>query len=120
VQNGQDFGRKVFLFNLSMRGEREPAEWQALILDICRLMQMHPAHESITCHYPVDGRGGVGFTIFQAITESFIVLDAWPDHQAAYLFICSCQQFDKQKVYDFLTLEHRFPVVEALESGMSL
>ena len=33
-------------------------------------------------------------TAVQPITESFIALDTWPDHDGAYLFVCSCRKFD--------------------------
>ena len=95
-------------------------EWEALLLDICRLMQMHPVHKAARFKYPVKGKGGVGFTIVQPITESFLALDAWPDHDGAYLFICSCKEFDKHKVVEFLQDKQLFQVIEAVESGLHL
>lgn len=54
-------------------------------------MALTEAPGGTCCSYPIDGRGGVGFTIFQPITESFIVIDAWPDLGGGYLMICSCK-----------------------------
>jgi S-adenosylmethionine/arginine decarboxylase-like enzyme len=81
---------------------------------------MTPVHKATKYQYPVEGKGGVGFTIFQPITESFMALDAWPDHDGAYLFICSCKDFDKEKVVEYLVRKEMFKVIEASESGLHL
>jgi len=39
---------------------------------------LSPAPGATFCNYPINGKGGVGFTYFQPITESFIAWDVWP------------------------------------------
>ena len=121
MQNGHnDLGRRVFLLAVSLHGEREKDEWLQFLFNVCHLMEMTPVHKPISYDYPVDGKGGTGYTIIQPITESFLALDVWPDHGGAYLFICSCRAFDKTRVMDYLILHQRFAIVDAMESRLNL
>ena len=52
---------------------------------------LSPTPGATFCNYPINGKGGVGFTYFQPITESFIAWDVWPKLNGAYLIICSCK-----------------------------
>ncbi len=45
-------------------------------------------------NYPLDGKGGVGFTYCQPITESMIMVDSWPELGGAYVFVDSCKMFN--------------------------
>jgi hypothetical protein len=54
---------------------------------------MTKAPGASACKYPVNGKGGIGYTYFCPITESCIVVDAWPTFGGAYLLICSCKLF---------------------------
>jgi hypothetical protein len=58
----------------------------------------------IVLAYPVLGRGGVGFTIFQPITTSYIAFDTWPELKGgAILIVCSCRPFEEETVRTMLT-----------------
>lgn len=81
-------------------GKRTPAEWLALVKDLVHAIGMTPAGDPHVWTYPNGaGAGGVGQTIIQPLTESFIALDSWDDHVGAYLFICSCKPFDRGPVF---------------------
>ena len=60
---------------------------------------MEAMGKAIVLPYPVLGRGGVGFTIFQPITTSYIAFDTWPELRGgAILIVCSCRTFDEEIV----------------------
>lgn len=80
---------------LALRGVLDEDEWRAVLLDLTRALGMCAAWEPIVYGYPFEGKGGVGFTCIQPITESFLAVDAWPDHGGAYLVVASCKPFDR-------------------------
>lgn len=62
--------------------------------------------------YPAAGLGGVGHTIVQPITESFIAVDSWDDHNGLYLLIVSCREFEdddllEQTISEFYKIEQK-------------
>jgi hypothetical protein len=59
--------------------------------EIIKSVGLSPARGAMFCNYPINGKGGFGFTYFKAITESFIAWDVWPKLNGAYLIICSCK-----------------------------
>jgi hypothetical protein len=77
-----------------LRGELPVSEWQAFLKNLVEVIGMTAVSEPVVCSYPLpNGAGGVGHSIFVPITESFVVLDTWSDHNGAYLFVCSCKPF---------------------------
>ena len=79
----------------------------------------------IVLPYPVLGRGGVGFTIFQPITTSYIAFDSWSELKGgAILIVCSCRPFDEEKVRTMLTetfngtVQSGQLIVNLLEDGL--
>lgn len=52
-------------------------------------------------------KGGIGFTIFQALLTSFIVLEFWSEdiENILYLHICSCKKYDTKKLEDLIKKE---------------
>ena len=64
---------------------------------------MEAMGKPIVLPYPILGRGGVGFTIFQPITTSYIAFDTWPELKGgAILIVCSCRPFDEEVVRTML------------------
>lgn len=88
-----DLGREMFSRAIVVRGCLTLTKWRAFLASCAKSMGMTPAGKAAVWRYPVDGKGGNGYTIMQPITESFIALDTWPDHDGAYLFIASCRKF---------------------------
>lgn len=88
-------GASLQVVALALRGVLDEEEWRRLLLDITRALGMCAAWEPVSYGYPVEGKGGVGFTLIQPITESFLAVDAWPDHGGAYLVVASCKPFDR-------------------------
>lgn len=86
-------GERMRAFGIVLRGSLPSHRWVLLIKDVTRSVGMNPVAEPTVFTYPIDGKGGTGQTIFMPITESFIVLDTWSDHDGAYLFINSCRPF---------------------------
>ena len=93
-------GRRMFFRAIALRGalpiygDRTSPGWLHFLTEAARAMGMSPVGQPAVWEYPLaGGAGGAGQTIIQPITESFLALDTWPDHDGAYLFICSCRPF---------------------------
>ena len=93
-------GDRLHVSAFTIRGHLTVANCGQLMEDIIRRIGMTTAHGSTVCHYPVSGLGGIGFTIFQPITQSFLVLDCWPeaDIPHAFLVVASCKSFTNKEV----------------------
>jgi hypothetical protein len=94
-------GDRLFVSSYSIQGALEIADACTLIQSVVDAINMTPAHNRTVCQYPVgESLGGIGFTVFQPITESFLVLDAWPKATAphAYLVIGSCKPYASAQV----------------------
>lgn len=89
-----ELGRHIWLLAMSIGGSRTDAQWKQLLLDLTEFMGMTPVNDAAEWHYPLQGKGGNGMTLVQPITDSFLALDTWPDHNGVYLFINSCKPFD--------------------------
>jgi hypothetical protein len=87
-------GETIRALGMVLHGELSQTRWTDLLNEVTARIGMHPVAAPVIFNYPVDGgKGGNGQTQFLPITESFLVLDTWPDHRGAYLFICSCRPF---------------------------
>ena len=104
-------GDKLQLSAFTIRGHLTFNNCGKLMDDIITKIGMTVAHGSTVCHYPVAGKGGTGWSIFQPITESFLVLDVWPeaDIPHAFLVVASCKPFKNNDVEEVI-----------IESGFSL
>lgn len=92
-------GRLMRSRAIVLKGTLAPHEWRHFLKKCTKAMGMAPAGKAATWKYPTaDGKGGVGFTIVQPITESFLALDAWPDFDGAYLMVASCRKFAISKI----------------------
>lgn len=86
--------------SLVLRGRLSDGDWKLFLAKCTEAMGMRPVCEATVWNYPIDGRGGFGMTAFQPLTESFIAVDTWPDHDGAYLFVASCRKFDVARLAD--------------------
>ena len=90
-----DLGRKMFSQNIVLRGRLAEHNWIEFLQRAVTALGMTPSGDPTIWRYPTaDGKGGVGATICQPLTESFAVLDYWDDHDGAYLHISSCKRYD--------------------------
>jgi hypothetical protein len=114
-------GDKLYVSSFSIQGAMSIEDGCSLIQQVVDAIHMTPAHNRTVCQYPVgENLGGIGFTIFQPITESFIVLDAWPkaDQPHAFLVIGSCKSYDSAQVVK--TIRARgFEVHESFSQSLS-
>jgi S-adenosylmethionine/arginine decarboxylase-like enzyme len=83
-------GEKMRVLVAVVVGDVTEESGMKLVKELVEGIGMSVAPEQLMCRYPVDGKGGFGYTFFQPLTESFVALDSWPDLGGAYLFICSC------------------------------
>jgi hypothetical protein len=90
-----EFGRRIYTQNVVLRGSLSEVQWRYFLVRAVQALGMTPAGAPAVWRYPTeDGKGGNGMTACQPLTESFIVLDTWDQHDGAYLHISSCQKFD--------------------------
>jgi S-adenosylmethionine/arginine decarboxylase-like enzyme len=87
-------GERMHVLGMVLRGELDENRWLCFLHTMCEAVGMKQAGAPSVWTYPMHGKGGNGKTIVLPITDSFLALDTWPDHDGAYLFICSCRAFD--------------------------
>lgn len=93
-------GEQMKVLVMSIKGNIDEEVGERLVEMLVEAIGMNTVPGKSMCKYPVNNKGGVGFTLFQPITESFIALDAWPEIGGAYLIICSCMKFSLRAVLD--------------------
>lgn len=79
---------------LTLQGQLSETRWVQFLHEVALALGMNAVADPAVWTYPLQGKGGTGQTIVLPITESFLALDTWPDHQGAYLFVCSCKAFN--------------------------
>lgn len=92
-------GMRMYTRGTVLVGNLTVERWQGLLRAVTDALGMNAVYASKVWTYPTAGKGGVGNTIVQPITESFICLDTWPDHRGAYLMICSCKPIAAKRLY---------------------
>jgi len=87
-------GTRLYSRGMVLCGRMTIPRWKNFLVEAAEAMGMLPVAEAAVWNYPTPGGcGGNGATIIQPITESFLALDVWTDHDGAYFFICSCREF---------------------------
>jgi S-adenosylmethionine/arginine decarboxylase-like enzyme len=89
----ETLGLRIRSFGLVLKGQLPETRWLQFLSEVALAIGMNAVGDPAVWTYPVDGKGGTGQTIVLPITESFLALDTWPDHDGAYLFVCSCRPF---------------------------
>jgi len=87
-------GERMHSCGIVLRGALPELHWMELLHALARAIGMTAVGQPKVWTYPIAGKGGTGQTILLPITESFLALDTWSDHDGAYLFVCSCRQYD--------------------------
>lgn len=112
-------GRRIWLLALSIGGSRTEAQWFRFLDQLTQTMGMNKADRPVAWHYPIEGAGGNGMTIIQPITESFLALDTWPDHNGVYLFINSCKPFDAEGIIKWIA-QQGFEQIDQINGVLGL
>ncbi len=109
---GNVLGSTMKVLTMSVSGDVPEDIGVKFVQQLVKSLGMSAAPGSTLCRYPVDNKGGVGYTIFQPITESFIAFDVWPELNGGYLVICSCGSLPIDPVLDtvgdFRFIGHQF------------
>lgn len=94
-----------FLF--ASQGWVPPAEMRKLALRLIKLIGMTPARNHLVDDYPYQGGGGNGYTLFQPLMESYLVVDVYYDQNETEILISTCMpdRFDVGMVTSFLEQE---------------
>jgi len=95
------FGKRMHCAGIVLKGTLPAERWLELLHAIAKAIGMSAVEKPAVWTYPtVSGAGGTGQTIVLPITESFLALDTWSDHDGAYLFVCSCRQYFTKDIDD--------------------
>jgi len=112
-------GRRMHTRGTTLKGSLSTEQWHDFVKQATAAIGMEAVGVPGFWQYPVNEKGGVGFTLVQPITESFVCLDTWSDHNGAYLFICSCRPIRaaklRQVIADFhLVIHNEFSIQQEL------
>lgn len=102
AQEAPVLGQQMFSRGMVIRGRLTMKQWRNFLVKCAKALGMSPVTSGAVWKYPIDGKGGVGATIVQPLTESFLALDTWDQHDGAYLFICSCKAFSLNPLCDVI------------------
>lgn len=91
-------GERIRAFGVVLHGRLDETRWRQFLHEVALAIGMNAVGDEAVWTYPINGKGGSGQTIVLPITESFLALDTWPDHDGAYLFVCSCRFFHSEDV----------------------
>lgn len=93
-------GSRMRSFGIVLHGLLTEAQWKEFLIACADAIGMYAVGDPAVWTYPLEGKGGTGQTICQPITESFLIVDTWSDHDGAYLFVCSCREFSLRPIFD--------------------
>jgi len=69
-----------------------PAEMRTVARELVKVMGMTPARSHPVDDYPMpDGTGGHGYTLFQPLTESYLVVDVYYDLNETDILVSTCK-----------------------------
>lgn len=87
-------GARMHSCGIVLLGTLAELHWLEFLHAVVRAIGMNAVGQPKIWTYPFEGKGGTGQTILLPISESFLALDTWSDHDGAYLFVCSCRSYD--------------------------
>lgn len=96
-----------FLF--TCEGFLVPRDMRTTALDLVKSIGMRPARRHPVDDYPYDdgqgNGGGYGFTLFQPLMESYLVIDVYYDRSETEILISTCMpdRLNVDEVVEFLT-----------------
>lgn len=94
-------GARMHCAGIVLHGHLSADGWLDMLCQITEAIGMAPVGEAKIWSYPTeDGKGGSGQTFVLPISESFLALDTWSDHNGAYLFVCSCRGYATKDIDD--------------------
>lgn len=94
-----NLGERMWVAGFKITGDIDLEAAEDIAAALIKTLGLSPAPGVHALSYPTgDGKGGVGFTLFQPITESFIVVDSYPELKTAYVLVSSCVGFEHAKV----------------------
>lgn len=91
-------GTRIRAFGVVLHGHLPETRWIQFLHEVALAIGMSAVAPPAVWSYPIEGKGGQGQTIVLPITESFLALDTWADHDGAYLFVCSCRSFYSEDI----------------------
>ena len=93
-------GVRMHCAGIVLHGHLPELRWLELLHEIALAIGMEAVGNPKIWTYPLEGKGGTGQTILLPITESFLALDTWSDHDGAYLIVCSCRHYHTKDIDD--------------------
>ena len=77
-------------FMFVSQGWLAPDMARTVIKQLVKVIGMTPARDHQIDSYPYQGGGGVGYTLFQPLMESYVVMDVYYDQDETELLISTC------------------------------
>ena len=84
------FGDNKAKFLFLCQGWVPPADMRHVALNLVKFIGMTPARNHPLDDYPYLGQGGNGYTLFQPLMESYLVVDVYYDLNQTELLISTC------------------------------
>jgi hypothetical protein len=81
--------KQKFLF--SCAGILSSSNVNTFAKEFIRMAGMTPARPGRTDHYPYNGGGGEGYTFFQPLMESYLVVDVYSDLNETEVLLSTCR-----------------------------
>jgi hypothetical protein len=106
-------GTRKLVAGYTHEGIKSVANCKKLLIRIIKHIGMTPTGEPLVLRYPDDDEGGgdYGYTIFQALKESYAVADVYVRLNYTRILVASCQPFDSMSLCQFLS-KHIGPFIK--------
>ena len=80
------------------QGVLPSSEMMKTALEVIKLVGMTPARLGRIDEYPYNGLGGVGYTLYQPLTDSYIIFDVYSEINETKVILASCKPYNHQGV----------------------
>lgn len=81
--------KEKFLF--TCQGFQLPTDMRRVATNLVNFIGMTPARNHPVDDYPFNDGGGYGFTLFQPLIESYLVIDVYYDQNETEILISTCK-----------------------------
>lgn len=102
IVHGQAFGNLMWIGMCSIRPAISKEAAAVLARTVALRLGMQPVHQPVCYDYPLEKKGGNGFTYILPITESFVSIDMYPENHGGYMIISSCVEVDMKDWIRFI------------------